>query len=425
LLIFEATAAANRARGEHSTGDDQGTVPGKPLAHLNLEVKLAGEMFLDKIHDSPAFEIFNMASRKHAMGEKVFSLAIGEPSFDTPLPIVEAAYESMKSGGGHYTSSWGSKDLRDAIVEKVQRKNRIRAATENVIFMTTKLAIYASLLSVSKTRYEALVPDPGYYYSEPVLLSGGRPVRYALADDFSLDLDEVESKITSRTRVIIVNTPSNPAGKVFDRRALRGLLDLCLERGIKVISDEAYEDLVYEKKHVSIGSMEESPAAVVSLFSLSKSYAMTGWRAGYVVGDGETIRTINRFLETAVTCFPPFIQAASAYAIRNCESYTAAFRDELRRRREILEGALSEIPSLECQKIDGAFYAFPRFKRRLGSMEVANRLLDEHNVAVLPGVIFGPSGEGHLRISFGSSPETIVEGTRRLRDFFKGASLSR
>ncbi len=382
-------------------------------------------MFLDKIHDSPAFEIFNLASRKQAAGERVLSLAIGEPSFDTPLPIVRAAYESMKSGGGHYTSSWGSKDLREAIVRKVGRKNRIKAGMENVIFMTTKLSIYASLLSVSRPNYEALVPDPGYYYSEPVLLSGGRPVRYKLADDFSLDLDEIESRITSKTRVIIVNTPSNPAGKVFDSKELRGLLDLCIERGIKVISDEAYEDLVYEKRHVSLGSMEGAPETVVSLFSLSKSYAMTGWRAGYVVADVETILRVNRFLETAVTCFPPFIQAASAYALNNCERYTARFREELKERRELLEEGLSGIPALESQKVEGAFYGFPKLKVSLGSREVAKRLLDERNVAVLPGVIFGPSGEGHLRISFGSPPETISEGTRRLKDFFKDARLNR
>jgi aspartate/methionine/tyrosine aminotransferase len=383
------------------------------------------EMFLGKIKDSPAFEIFNMAAKKQAMGEKVLSLAIGEPSFDTPLPIVKAAYESMKHGGGHYTSSWGSRTLREAIVEKVGRKNRINAALENVIFITTKLSIYASLLSLAKTNFEALVPDPGYYYSEPVVLSGGKAVRYKLADDFSLDIDEIQSKITSRTRVIVVNTPSNPAGKVFDRKELRGLLDLCLERGIKVISDEAYEDLVYEKKHVSLGSMEGAPKTVISLFSLSKSYAMTGWRAGYVVADDETIARVNRFLETAVTCFPPFIQAASEYALRNCERYTVGFREELRKRRALLEEGLSEIPALESQKVEGAFYGFPNFKGSVGSKEVAKRLLNEHNVAVLPGVIFGPSGEGHLRISFGSPPETIAEGTKRLKAFFEGARLNR
>lgn len=382
-------------------------------------------MLLDEIPDSPAFEIFNLASKKQAAGEKVFSLAIGEPSFDTPLPIVDAAYDSMKSGGGHYSSSWGSKDLREAIVEKVRRKNHVNASLENVIFITTKLSIYASLLSLASAKFEALVPDPGYYYSEPVMLSGGKPVRYKLSSDFYLDLDEIESKITPRTRAIIVNTPSNPAGKVFDRKDLRGLLDLCLERGIKVISDEAYEDLVYEKKHVSLGSMEASPKGVVSLFSLSKSFAMTGWRAGYVVADRETILKINRFLETAVTCFPPFIQAASAYALRNCERYTMEFREELRKRRAILEEGLSEIPALESEKVEGAFYGFPKYRGRLGSKVVARRLLNEQNVAVLPGVIFGPSGERRIRISFGSSPETIVEGMWRLKEFFKDTGLKR
>jgi aspartate/methionine/tyrosine aminotransferase len=167
--------------------------------------------------------------------------------------------------------------------------------------------------------------------------------------------------------------------------------------------------------------MERSPRAVISLFSLSKSYAMTGWRAGYVVADGETIRMINRFLETAVTCFPPFIQAASEYALKNCESYTAKFREELRKRRGLLEEGLSEIPALEWERVEGAFYGFPRFKARLASKAVAKRLLDEHNLAVLPGVIFGPSGEGRIRISFGSPRETIIEGTRRLKEFFKDA----
>ncbi len=375
-------------------------------------------MFLDKIPDSPSSEIFNLALKKQAAGEKVFSLAIGEPSFDTPDPIVKVAHESIKSGGVHYVSSYGTREVREAIVEKVRSKNRIRAETEDTIFLTTKLAVYASLLAVSGESYEALIPDPGYYYTEPVILSGGKPVRYRLAHDYSLDLDEIKARMTPKTRVIVLNTPSNPTGKVLDRRELRSLLDLCLERGIKIISDEAYEDLVYEKQHVSIGSMEERPEAVVSLFSLSKSYAMTGWRAGYLVGDDQTVRKINRFLETAVTCLPPFIQAASAYALLNCDRYVVKFREELRKRRRALEEAMDEIPSLDYREIDGAFYAFPRYRARLGSAALSRRLLADRNVAVLPGAIFGPSGEGHLRISFASSPDTIRGGMRRLKAFF-------
>lgn len=378
-------------------------------------------MSLRRIRDSPAFEIFNLAAKKRAAGEKVYSLAIGEPSFDTPAPIVDAAYESMKHGGGHYTSSWGSDELREAIVWKVRRKNRIRAGLENAIFITAKLSIYAALLSLAEPGYEALVPDPGYYYSEPVVLSGGRPVRYRLTEGFDLDLREILSKVTPKTRAIVVNTPSNPAGKVFARGDLEALLDACVTRGIRVISDEAYEDIVYEKRHHSLGSMEKSPESVISLFSLSKSFAMTGWRAGYMVADEETILRVNRFLETAVTCFPPFVQAASAYAIRNCEKYTAEFREELRRRRGLLEEGLSRVPALESHRVEGAFYGFPRYRAKGRSVALAKRLLSEQNVAVLPGAIFGPSGEGHIRLSFGSSPETIVEGTRRLRAFFEDA----
>ncbi|MDA4117269.1 MAG: pyridoxal phosphate-dependent aminotransferase [Thaumarchaeota archaeon] len=382
-------------------------------------------MSLDKIPDSPSSEIFNTALQKQAKGEQVYSLAIGEPSFDTPTPIINAALKSMNSGGVHYTSSYGTKEVRDAIVKKVRRRNKIRAGIENTIFLTTKLAVYASLLAVSSENYEALIPDPGYYYTEPVVLSGGKPIRYRLADDYSLNLEEIKGRVTSKTRAIILNTPSNPTGKVLERRELRSLLDMCLERGIRIISDEAYEDLVYDKEHVSIGSMEESPNAVVSLFSLSKSYAMTGWRAGYVVGDEKTVRRINRFLETAVTCFPPFIMAASAYALLEGDRFVLKFREELRKRKELLEDAMDEIPSLEYQETEGAFYSFPRYRGHLASSAVARKLLNGYNVAVLPGAIFGPSGEGHLRISFASSEETLAEAMHRLKAFFEDSGGAR
>ncbi len=146
---------------------------------------------------------------------------------------------------------------------------------------------------------------------------------------------------------------------------------------------------------------------------------MTGWRAGYVVADAGTILLVNRFLETAVTCFPPFIQVASAYALKNCQNYTKEFREELRRRRGILQEELSGIKALEWEPVEGAFYGFPGFKGREGSRSLATRMLKEQNVALLPGAIFGPAGEGHLRISFGSPPETIVEGVRRVKEFFE------
>lgn len=377
-------------------------------------------MLLDKVKDSPAYEIFNAVSKKRAAGGEVYSLAIGEPPFDTPAEIVDAAVKSMKKGEVHYTSSYGIAHVREAIKYKARLKNGISADLENTIFMTTKLGVFVALASIPGAKYEALIPDPGYYYSEPVVLAGGTPVRYRLAEDFSLDVDEVRKRTTPRTRVIVLNTPSNPTGKVFDKSQLKELFEFCTEKGIFIISDESYEDLVYEKRHWSVGSFEKTPELVISVFSLSKSYAMTGWRAGYVVASENIVHRMNRFLENTMTCFPQFIQSASAYAILNCDKYIAQFREELRKRRKLLHEKLSRIPSLEYEETEGAFYSFPRFNFPIPSTELSKRLLDEHNVAILPGVLFGPSGERHLRISFATPSSVIEEGTKRMGTFLAG-----
>ena len=268
-------------------------------------------MFLEDVERSPSLEMVNLVLAKIARGEKVVSLAIGEPSFNTPAKIIEAACKSMRSGNVHYASAYGTMEVREAITRKVAKKNGIRAEIGNSLFCTTKLSVYASLAAASNKAYDALIPNPGYFYSEPVILSGGRPIYYKLKKDFSLNIEEIKKKTTRRTKVIIINSPSNPTGKVLSRSDLEELYDFCNDRKIFIISDEAYEDLVYEGQHFSIGSLEPKPEIVISLFSLSKSYAMTGWRAGYVVAGERTIYLINKFLENTVTCFPPFIQTAS------------------------------------------------------------------------------------------------------------------
>ncbi len=382
-------------------------------------------MLIDRVKDSPAYEIFDAVSKKRAAGEEVYSLAIGEPSFDTPAEIIDAATKSMKRGEVHYSSSYGTAQVREAIRYKVRHKNGISADIENTIFMTTKLGVFVALASVPGEKYEALVPDPGYYYSEPVVLAGGTPVRYNLAEDFSLDADQVKKRTSPLTRVIVLNTPSNPTGKVFDKSQLEELFEFCTDKGIFIISDESYEDLVYEKRHWSIGSFEKTPNLVISVFSLSKSYAMTGWRAGYVVASENIVQRMNRFLENTMTCFPQFIQSASAFALLNGDKYIARFRAELRKRRNLLQEKMSRIPSLEYEETEGAFYSFPKFSLPIPSTELSKRLLDEHNVAILPGVLFGPSGERHLRISFASPPNVIEEGMKRLGTFLAGSAAGR
>jgi len=375
-------------------------------------------MFLKDLERSPSLEMVNLVLAKIAKGEKVVSLAIGEPSFNTPDEIIEVAHESMRSGNVHYVPAYGTMEVREAIKRKVARKNGIHAEIANAIFCTTKFSVYASLVAASNKTYDALLPNPGYFYSEPVILSGGRPVYYKLKKDFSLDIDEIKKKTTRRTKVILVNSPSNPTSKVLRRSELEKLYDFCKDRKIFIISDEAYEDLVYEGQHFSVGSLEQKPEIVISLFSLSKSYAMTGWRAGYVVASERVIYLINKFLENTVTCFPPFIQTASAYALNKCDRYISEFRNELEKRKRLLEKEISEIDALEPPKIEGAFYAFPRYTKKMRSRELTKALLEKYGVALLAGTSFGPAGESHIRFSFSMSPETIEEGMNKVKAFF-------
>ena len=374
-------------------------------------------MFLKEIEGSPSLEMVNLVLQKISEGKKIVSLAIGEPSFDTPPEIIKAALDGMNAGATKYVSSYGIPEVREAVKRKVLRKNGIRAEIPNIIFSTTKLSIYSALMSVADGNYDALIPDPGYFYSEPVVLSGGNPVRYRLNDDFSLDLDEIRKKTTKRTKAIIINSPSNPTSKVFAKSELEELYTLCAERDISIISDEAYEDLVYGKSHFSIGSLEKEPRHVVSVYSLSKSYSMTGWRAGYMVANTEVIKLVNRLYENTLTCFPPFIQKASAFALDNCDSRISEFKNELANRRRTLMELIDDIEALEGNVIEGAFYAFPKLRVKMSSRELSVRLLEEKNVALLAGTSFGPSGEGHIRISFSGSPEVTAEGMKRLKEF--------
>ena len=375
-------------------------------------------MFLDKLEDSPSLEMVNLVLERKTKGEEVISLAPGDPSFDTPREIVEVAHRSMLEGGTHYVHSYGTVEVRRAIVDKVRRKNGIRAKLENSIFITAKMAVFASLASVSQGPYEALVPDPGYFYSEPVILTGGRPVRYRLSPRFGLDLEEIKRKSGPKTKAIVINTPSNPTGKVLGRSELKELYEFCQERDIFILSDEAYEDLVFSKEHVSVGSLEKQPERVLSLYTLSKSYSMPGWRAGYIVGPADKVALVNRLLEHTVTCYPPFIMQASAYALNNGERFIQKFKREYVKRRRLLEERIAEIDALRPAEIEGSFYAFPGYDLAMTSRDLSKKLLEEQNVAVLPGTAFGPSGEKHLRLCFAVPEETIERAMDGMKSFF-------
>lgn len=355
-------------------------------------------MFISELEGSPSLEVVNTVLQKLARGEKVTSLAIGEPIFKTPKEIIEVAYKSMNEGETHYTSSYGIKDVRDAIVEKVNRKNNIKATLENTVFITAKQSIYAAMMAIAGRRPKILIPDPGYFYTEPALLAGLTPVRYPLRSDLSFSISNVTSMLDDKTAAVMINSPGNPTGRILDKKDLKELYEACKSKGIKIISDEAYEDLVYEKEHFSIGSLEDHPDLVITIFSLSKSYSMTGWRAGYTIAHRDVITNIARVIEHTYTCSPPFIQKASAYALRSGDRFISEFREDFRKKKIHVEKRLSEIGKLKTYPIEGAFYAFPSYEVKMKSEDLAKGLLDKYQVAVLPGIAFGKTGEGHIRI---------------------------
>jgi len=374
-------------------------------------------MFISDLAGSPSLEMVNLVLQKIARGEKVISLAIGEPVYNTPSEIIEVAYESMKSGDTHYTSSYGTQEVREAIVEKVKRKNKINASSENSIFITSKQSIYSTFMAIAGKRKKVLLPNPGYFYSEPAMLAGFSPVRYDLRDDLSLDAEKIAEKIDSDTAAIVINTPGNPTGRVIDRGDLETIYEACRKKGVHIISDEAYEDLVYEKEHFSVGSLEDSPDVVITIFSLSKSYSMTGWRAGYTIAREDIVTNIARVIEHTYTCSPPFIQKASAYALKNGQKFIEQFKNEFMKKREYVKSRLEVMNGLSLRPIEGAFYAFPSYSKRKKSTEFSKELLEMYGTAVLPGSAFGPAGEGHIRISFGGSMESIATGLDMLEKY--------
>lgn len=388
--------------------------------HLNIRFNLTTMTEITYIRDlggSPSLEIVNLVLQKISRGEKVTSLAIGEPMYTTPLAISQIAFESMKNGDTHYTSSYGTKEVREAIVEKVNKKNGIGASIDNTIFIMSKQSIYASMMAIAGDRHKVLIPDPGYFYHEPALLAGLKPVRYRMNEDLSFNVKNVISKLDSDTAAVIINSPGNPTGRIIERKDLEELYSSCKSKGVKIISDEAYEDILYDREHFSVGSLEDSPDAVISIFSLSKSYSMTGWRAGYTVATGEIVANIAKVVEQTTTCSPVFVQKASAFALKNGDGFIAEFRLDFRKKMEHVRKRLSEIKGLTTYPIEGAFYAFPSYSNDMKSHELAKELLSKYQVAVLPGSAFGESGEGHIRISFAGPMESIDRGIDALGQY--------
>jgi aspartate aminotransferase len=371
------------------------------------------------IESSPTVRIGDLVTEMKARGERILSLSVGEPDFPTPAHIVEAAKKALDEGFTKYTSSAGIQELREVIAEKSVRENGIPAKPANVLVAPTKHTLYMTCMALLESGDEALVPDPGWVsYGPMVVLAGAKPVPVRAADEdgFVPSPDAVAERITPRTRLIILNSPSNPAGSVYPRETMRGIADLAQDHDLVVVSDEIYEKIRYEGEHVSPASLDGMFERTVTANGFSKTYSMTGWRLGWLVAPPPIFKEISKIQEHTITCATAFAQKAGVAALRGPSEPLQKMVAEFRARRDLICAELEEIERATCFRPAGAFYVFPKFDVPVDDAALAEKLLKEAKVAITPGSAFGAAGAGHLRLSYAASRETITESVRRIGD---------
>ena len=363
-------------------------------------------------------------------GKTVIHFEIGRPDFDTPEYIKKAAKESLNRGEVFYTSNLGDMGLRKQIAEKLNKENHIPYTAENILVAVgLSEAVFDALMTILDPGDEILVPDPVWmnYVNVPKLL-GAVPVPYLLKEenDYQMDLDEIRSKITDKTKALVMVTPNNPTGSVLSRETLEGLAKIAVEKDILVFADEVYERLLYHgAEHVSIASLPGMMERTFTLNGFSKAYSMTGWRLGYVCAPLEYLKEVNKLHQNAVTCAPSFVQKAGIVALRDEENEVAEMVKEYKRRRDYAVKTINEIEGLSCPAPTGAFYIFINCKpvcakSGMTSQELAEYLLEKAGICLVAGSVFGNGGEGFIRMSFANSYENIAEGLRKLKEAVDG-----
>jgi aspartate/methionine/tyrosine aminotransferase len=350
----------------------------------------------------------------------VVNLGIGQPDFDTPEFIRDAAKLALDEGYTRYPPAKGFEDLRQAIAAKLKRENNIIADPDSDIYVAVGAmqVIFNTCLHLLNPGDEVIVVDPGYDYYSQIRLFGGVPVAVPVYESnrFKVDPADIEAAITNKTKLMIINTPSNPTGAIFDEEILREIARMAMEQDLIVLSDEPYEHILFDgHRHISIGSFEGMAERTISAFTLSKSYAMTGWRVGYTVAPPAIIDEMEKLMEHMVSGVTAVAQRAALSAIAaplDCVQDMVATYDK--RRRFVYEG-LNAVDGIKCLKPESTFYAFPNIKSLgLSSWDLAKYLVKEHKVAVVPGSIFGKAGEGYVRLSFAASIEQLQEGIARI-----------
>jgi aspartate/methionine/tyrosine aminotransferase len=376
-----------------------------------------------RIYGEAAFEVLGKAQELERQGKNILHFEIGEPDMETPENIALAGIQAIKNKKTHYTPSIGILELRKAVQDEVEKTRGYRPEFDQVVITPgLKPGIFFSMLSIVNPDDEVIYQDPGYpTYGSVSSFLGAKKVLVPLLEEneFRMNPDDIKSKITSKTKLIIVNSPQNPTGSVITKSELEEISELAEEHDIFIVSDEIYSKMTYETDHFTPTKRDEAKERTVLLDGFSKYFAMTGWRLGYMVAPKKMAERLQDFLVSAVSCTADFTQWAGVEALTGNQSFISEMMKRFREKRDRIVKGLNSIPGFSCLSPKGAFYAFPNIKDTdLTSDECAEQILYKAGVACLPGTAFGPFGEGYLRFSYANTLENIDLAINRVKKFF-------
>ena len=377
---------------------------------------------MSRLGTETAFEVLNRARALEKKGKEIIHLEIGEPDFDTPANIIEAGVDALYMGWTHYGPAAGLPDLRQTIADYVSRTRNVPVSSDEVVVVPGgKPIIFFTILALIDTGDEVVYPNPGFpIYESMINYVGGRAVAIPLREerDFSVDVKELASLITDRTKLIILNSPHNPTGGTLTKKDVLEIAEAIGDRNILILSDEIYSRLIFEGEHFSIMSVPGFKERTILLDGFSKTYAMTGWRMGYGVMRPDLAVPIARLMTNSTSCTASFTQVAGIAALRGDQSSVDKMCAEFKRRRDAFVAGLNKIKGFSCRIPKGAFYVFPNItKTGWPSKKLADALLEEAGVACLSGTAFGEYGEGYLRFSVANSLENLNTALAKIEDW--------
>ena len=385
--------------------------------------------YAHRLEGQPMFRLLDRVKALERRGKDIIHFEIGDPDFDTPKAITKACIDSLKKGETHYTSSYGLDELRFAIAKYTNEDLGFRPGIDQVLISPGANAlIYLVIQCLVKSDEEVIVPDPAFstYYSVLKFLNI-KAVHIPLKEEnaFRMDPKDIRKKITPKTKLIILNSPQNPTGSVMTRQEIEEVMNIAEEYDLFILSDEIYRHMSFGEKPFSPSLRDRCQKRTIIMTGFSKSFAMTGWRLGYMIGPEWLVEKASLLIQTIVSCVPPFIQRAGIAVFEKKHPQAKRMMAQFKKRRDLIVEGLNRLSGIKCIKPDGAFYVFPNITGTgMTSEEFAKVMLEDAGVALLPGPNFGDCCEGYVRLCYAQSMEKIKEGLKRMQMTLERKSAS-